>query len=286
MAETQELLRRLVQRALTPEGILDILLVWFFVYELLVLLKGSHAHHLRGLGIGLGGLAALWFITRPERGLLQLETFNWMVSQIAPLGVIALVVVFQPEIRQSFGQLGQVSLFGKPIGPPSRSATVHLVNEVVEACEELAVRKIGALIAWERQSDLTEVMETGKLIEAEVSAEILQTIFFPNTPLHDGAVVLRHDRVEAAACLLPLSERRDLARALGTRHRAALGLTERTDAAVVVVSEETGKVSLAYRGELLEGMRTEDLKARLLELLQPAGSGLLSGAGAGEGDGS
>lgn len=278
MGEFQELLSGLLQRAWTAEGFLDILLVWFFVYEVLVLLKGSHAHHLKGLGIGLGLLAALWLVTRPERGLLQLETFNWLVGQVAPLGLIALVIVFQPEIRQSFGQLGQVSLFGRPVATTGRSVVVHLVNEVVEACDELSVRKIGALIAISRENDLTEITETGKQIDADVSAELLMTIFFPNTPLHDGAVVIRRGQVLAAACLLPLSERRDLGRSLGTRHRAGLGLTERTDAIVVVVSEETGIISLAYGGELFRDLREEDLKGRLLELLQPAGSGLLSGA--------
>ncbi|NUP98625.1 MAG: TIGR00159 family protein [Armatimonadetes bacterium] len=276
-----ELLRRLLQRAFTPEGALDILLVWFLVYELLLLLKGSHASRLRGLGLGLGVLAALWLLTRPDRGLLKLETFNWLVSQIAPFGLYALVVVFQPEIRESFGQLGQVSLFGRPVAAPSRSVVVHLVNEIVEACEELSVRRIGALIAIERRDDLGAVVETGRELGGTVSAELLATIFFPNTPLHDGAVVARRDQLLAAGCLLPLSERRDLARTLGTRHRAALGLTERSDAVVVVVSEETGLVSLAYGGELYRGIKEEDLKGRLLELLQPAGTSLLSGAAPG-----
>jgi len=275
-----ELANSLLRRALRPESVLDILLVWFFVYEVLLLLKGSHAKHLRGFGIGLGLLGLIWLAT----GLLKLETFNWILSQVAPFGLIVLVVVFQPEIRQSFGQLGQVSLFGRSMAAPSRSAMVHLVNEVVEACEELSVRKIGALIAFERQVELQEVTETGKQIDGDISAEMLMTIFFPNTPLHDGAAVVRRNRLVAAACLLPLSERRDLGRSVGTRHRAAIGLTERTDAAVVVVSEETGTISLAFGGELFRGLKEEDLKARLLEVLQPAGSSLLASAEQSGGD--
>jgi diadenylate cyclase len=273
MDEIRTLVRTL-QLALTPEGILDILVVWFVVYQCFVLLKGSRTHHLRGLGLGLLFVAAAWMVTRPERGLLRLDTFNWLLTQAAPYGLIALVVVFQPEIRQSFSQLGQVSLFGRPAAG-SRAVVVHSVNEVVDAVEAMVERRIGALIVFERRDPLNEIVETGKLLDAEVSAELLTTLFHPAVLLHDGAVVLRADRVVAAACLLPLTERRDLSSVLGTRHRAAIGLAERCDAVTVVVSEESGVVSLAYAGELHRGLGGEDLKGRLLDLLQPAGSRLL-----------
>lgn len=275
---------RLIQTAMTPEGVLDILLVWFFVYELLLLIKGSHAHHLKGLGISLGALAVAWLVTRPDGGLLKLDTFNFLVTKAAPVALIGLVVVFQPELRQSFAQLGQVSWFGRSVSAPHRAQVVSVVNEIVEACEELSVRRIGALIAIERQDPLTDLIETGKELHAQISAELLMTLFFPSTPLHDGAVVVRRDRLAAAACLLPLSLRADYHSALGTRHRAAIGLSERTDAVVVVVSEETGQISLAYDGELFRNLREEDFKARLLELLQPAGSSLLSSTRSGDGE--
>lgn len=276
MDEVRQLAALLLLRARSAEGILDLLLVWFFVFECLRLVKGSHAHHLKGLGITLAGLAAAWLLTRPEGGLLKLDTFNWLLTNLAPFALLALVVVFQPELRQSVGQLGQVSLFGRAVGGPNRLLVVACVNEVVEAACELSVRKIGALIAMERRENLSDITVTGKELDAEVSAEMLMTVFFPNTPLHDGAVVVRRGRIAAAACLLPLSLRQDLASSLGTRHRAAIGLSERSDAVVVVVSEETGTISLVYDGEMFRGLREEDLKGRLLELLQPAGSSLLS----------
>jgi diadenylate cyclase len=279
MVEVREAVVRLWQLARTVDGILDILLVWLLVYAFLSLLKGARTQHLRGLATGLGALGVLWALTRPDRGLVKLDTFNWLLTQMAPFAFLALVIVFQPEIRQSFSQLGQVTLFGRSVHTGSRSAVVHLVNELVEAVEELSVRRIGALVAIQRADSLDEVVETGKKLDAEVSAELLTNLFFPNTPLHDGAVVLHGTRAVAAACLLPLTERRDLHRALGTRHRAAIGLTERCDAVVVVVSEETGTRSLSRGGELQRGLSEEELKVRLFELLGPGRSGLL-GAGA------
>lgn len=273
-----ELLARLWSQAVTVTGILDILLVWFVVFQALRLLRGSDAGHLKGLGILLGLLAVAWLMTRPDHGLLPLPSFHWLLTQLAPFALVGLLIVFQPEIRQSFGQLGQVSLFGRPVAASSRSVVVHVVNEIVRAAGELSTRKIGALMALERRDRLAEIIETGKDLDAEISAELLISIFFPNTPLHDGAAVIRRDQVVAAACLLPLSERRDLASSVGTRHRAALGLAERTDAVIVVISEETGAMSLAYGGELFWDLREEDFKGRLIELLQPAGGGLLAAA--------
>lgn len=280
MDEARAAIVRLVHRAQTPEGILDILLVWFVVYQALRLIQLSHTHHLRGLARTLVLLASCWLLTRPERGLLKLDTFNWLLTQAAPYGLIAVVVVFQPEIRQSFGQLGSVSLFGRA-APASRAVLVHLVNEVVEAAELLSSRRVGALIACERHDPLGEILETGHELDSHVSAELLATLFQPGTPLHDGAVVIRGDRLAAAGCLLPLTERRGLGN-LGTRHRAALGLADRSDAVVVVVSEETGLVSLASAGELERGLGGEDLKGRLLELLV-GGRGLLTAAEDSEG---
>ncbi|MBI5832430.1 MAG: TIGR00159 family protein [Armatimonadetes bacterium] len=275
MSETWTVIARALDTARTPEGILDILLVWFLVYAALSLLRGSGTRRWRGLGLGLMALALAWLVTRPDRGLIKLDTFNWLLTELAPMGSVALVVVFQPEIRQSLHKIGQWTLFGSS-SRTLRSAVVHVVNELVEAADGLARRRIGALFVIQRRDTLGEVIETGKLLDAEISTELLATLFFPSTPLHDGAAVIVDERVVAATCLLPLSERRDLSRGLGTRHRAALGLSERCDAVVLVVSEETGVVSLAVGGELQRELSGEPLRARLLELLQPAGSGLLA----------
>ncbi len=280
MGETWTTIARALDTARTPEGILDILLVWFVVYAALSLLRGSGTRRWRGLGLGLMAMALAWLVTRPDRGLLPLDTFNWLLTELAPTGAVAVVVVFQPEIRQSLHKIGQWTLFGSS-SRTLRSAVVHVVNELVSAADGLAKRRIGALFVIERRDKLVELTETGRLLDAEISSELLATIFYPSTPLHDGAAVIVDDRVAAACCLLPLSERRDLNRSLGTRHRAALGLSERCDAVVLVVSEETGIVSLAVGGELQRELGGEPLRARLLELLQPAGSGLLASASAG-----
>lgn len=272
-----ELLERLGRQAISVEGLLDILLVWILVYGLLRLLRGRNAGYLRGLGLSLAVLGGAWLLTRPEHGPLPLPSFNWLLSQLAPILALVWVVVFQPEIRQAVGQFGQLSLFGRPVAASSRSVVVSQVAELAAALEALSARRIGALIAIERRDSLAEVVDTGCRLDAALSAELLETLFFPNTPLHDGAVVIRGERAAAAACLLPLSDRRDLASALGTRHRAALGLADRTDAVVAVVSEETGTVSVAHAGVLTRDLHGEDLRFRLLELLQPAG-GLLAAA--------
>jgi diadenylate cyclase len=277
MDEVRAATVRLWQLARTSEGFLDILLVSFLVYAFLSVIRSARTQYLRGLGVGLVSLAVLWAATRPERGLVHLDTFNWLLTQAAPYGLLGLVIVFQPEIRQSFRQLGRLPFLGGAMANGTRASVVQMVNELVEAAEEMSERRIGALVAIERGDPLDGLVETGKSLEAEISAELVQTLFFPNTPLHDGALVLRGDRVVAAACLLPLTERRDLSRSLGTRHRAALGLSERCDAVVVVVSEESGQISLAHGSELHRGLTAEDLKGRLFEVLRLGDSGLLGG---------
>ncbi|HIE52499.1 MAG TPA: TIGR00159 family protein [Armatimonadetes bacterium] len=251
-------------------AILDILLVAFIIYEFLMIIKGTRAQQ---LAIGVCVLLLVWAATQHA----HLYAFNWLVGRVLlPYGAIALIILFQPEIRLALEQLGRGRLLRRG-GPMARMKNIpHLVNELVEAATDLAMRKIGALMVLERETALGDIIATGKEIHGYASAELLKTVFFPNTPLHDGAAVISGDILVAAGCLLPLTERQDLSPSLGTRHRAALGLAERTDAVIIVVSEETGIISLACNGELRRDLTEEALKERLLILLQPAGTSLLS----------
>lgn len=242
---------------------IDILLVAIIIYELFMVIQRTRAQQLLQ---GVIVVLVVWFFTQRT----PLYTFNWLVSSIiTPVGGLALILLFLPEIRLWLEQLGKGEILHRR-PTEARSMTVPaLVEELVEAVHTLSVRKIGTLIVLERRTGLNDIVSTGRELGARVSAELLSTIFFPNTPLHDGAVVLRGGEVAAAGCLLPLTERRDISPTIGTRHRAAMGLSEKTDAVVVVVSEETGTISLAYDGNLFSDLTEEALRERLLALLEP-----------------
>jgi len=244
-------------------SLVDIVLVAVSVYYVLRLLRGTRAVQLiKGLLV----LGALIVIT----GSLRLVAFNWMLKQALLPGVIAVIILFQPELRLALEQIGRGHIF--EVGPTAlrREQITRLVDELVLSVRQLSRERIGGLIVLEREVGLNDVIQTGRRLEGLISADLLRTIFHPGTPLHDLAAVIRGDRVVAAGCLLPLTERRDVRGLLGTRHRAALGLSETTDAVVVVVSEETGTISLAADGRLYSNLATEMLKQRLLDMLAPA----------------
>jgi diadenylate cyclase len=244
-------------------SVLDIALVAIAVYYVLRLLRGTRAVQLiKGLLV----LGALIVFT----GALHLDTFNWMLKQALLPGVIALIILFQPELRLALEQIGRGHLFGAGLATLRREQISRLVDELVYSARQLASERIGALIVLEREVGLNDVIQTGRRLDAVVSADLLRTIFYPGTPLHDLATVIRGDRVVAAGCLLPLTERRDVRGLLGTRHRAALGLSETTDAVVLVVSEETGAISLAVDGKLYSHLTPDVLKQRLASVLTPA----------------
>jgi diadenylate cyclase len=244
-------------------SVLDIILVAVSIYYVLRLLRGTRAVQLiKGLLI-LGALIAF-------TGVLQLSTVNWMLTQALLPGVIALIILFQPELRLALEQIGRGHIFGPGLSVLRREEITRLVDELVLSARQLARERIGALIVIEREVGLNDVIQTGRRVEGLASADLLRTIFHPGTPLHDLAAVIRGDRVVAAGCLLPLTERRDVRGLLGTRHRAALGLSETTDAVVIVVSEETGAVSLAADGRLYSNLTPDILKQRLLGILAPA----------------
>ncbi len=236
-------------------GLIEILILAVVFYYVILFFRGTRsAQVLTGLVVF---IALMLFLTH----LVRLDTLNWLLQRFTVYLAIALVVIFQPEIRRALAELGKQHVFS------ASKAEREVVDAVVEAVALLAERKIGALIAIEREIGTRSVQESGKRLDAQVSAELLATLFFPHTPLHDGGVIVRGDRIAAAGCVFPLTQQDGLSRALGTRHRAAIGLTEETDAIVVAVSEETGTISVAYNGRLSRGFDEERLRRLLTAVL-------------------
>jgi len=244
--------------------ILDILIVAVLLYQLLLLIRGTRAVQ---LVTGLGVLFGVYGIAR----YLGLYTLQYLLQYLGVVIPIALLVIFQPELRRMLEQLGRGGVLVTGLLPHGlgREEAIRLVNDVSRASRVLGLRKIGALIVLERNTGLTDFIETGIKVDGVVTVQLLINIFFPNSPLHDGAAIIRGNRIMAAGCLLPLSENPTLGRTLGTRHRAGLGISEQTDALAIIVSEETGTISLARDGELVRGLSEEELKASLLELFTP-----------------
>ncbi len=250
--------------ALHITDIIDILVVSLIVFQVLMLVRRTRGLQ---LAIGLGVLFAAYVASQR----LQLYTLEWLLGRVGLVVPFALLVLFAPELRRMLEQLGRggVSLVGFHFAGLDREARIRLVNDIARAARILGSRKIGALIVLERRVELADFIETGIRVDGIATVQLLINIFFPNTPLHDGAVIIRGNRVVAAGCLLPLTGRPGLSRALGTRHRAAIGITEETDAVAVVVSEETGTLSLAREGRLSRGLTEEELKVTLLALIGP-----------------
>ncbi|HRC61959.1 MAG: diadenylate cyclase CdaA [Dehalococcoidia bacterium] len=247
---------------LTPSAVIDILIVSVSVYWLLLLIRGTTAMTvLRGAVVLLGGA---FLLSRA----LDLLVVNWLLRNSVTGIVIAMAIVFQPEIRRALERLGRTGLRSSL----RREERLHTVDTVVRAASRLARQGRGALIVLERETGLQEVIDTGVPLGADLSAELLGTIFVANSPLHDGAAIIRLDRVVAAGCTLPLSET-PLPAEYGMRHRAALGITERTDAVVVVVSEERGEVSLASNGRMLPDLDEVRLGRQLYRLFDLDGLG-------------
>jgi len=243
------------------ENGLEILLIAAVIYALLLMLRSA-----RGEGM-LRGLALMMAFAVVFSGVrfLGLARITWLLERLFAVSAVALVVIFQPELRRLLVRLGQTRWLGF-LGRPRSAA----LGEIIAAVASMAKRRIGALIAIEREVGLSAVTEGGTRLNAEVSSELLGSIFFPNSPLHDGGVVIHTNRVAAAGCLFPLSENPKLQKELGTRHRAAIGLTEETDAVTVVVSEETGRISVAVKGDLMHDLSVDELKNVLHNLCYEA----------------
>jgi len=240
--------------------LVDIALVAFLLYRVFLLIRGTRAAQM------FFGLAVL-MITSIAADIFGLDALNWIVSNLKTVWVIAFVILFQPELRRALAALGQNPLFRNFV----RSTETGPISEIVQAAYRLADEGRGALIVIEREAELRAIQETGTRIESRVTSELLETIFTPPTPLHDGAVLIRGTQLVAAGCILPLATNPNLAATLGTRHRAALGLAEETDAVVVVVSEETRSISLALDGKLRHDVDPTGLRSELASLfvIQP-----------------
>ncbi len=237
--------------------VLDILLVTFLFYKLITVIRSTRASRI-------AKAIVLFLLVTWVTSISRLNTLNFILSRILELGFIALVIMFQPELRRLLERLGSRTFRELVVAEEERSVD-HAIRAVVTACESMSKSRTGALIVFERKILLDDFFKTGTVVDAAVSDELLRNIFFPKASLHDGAVIIRQDRIAAAGCVLPLSENQHLSSDLGTRHRAGIGMSEASDAVVVVVSEETGTISVA-----IGGMLKRHLAARTLERLLQA----------------
>jgi diadenylate cyclase len=237
---------------------LDVLIVAFLFYRLFAMIKGTRAAQMFVglLFIVIASIVAQWF---------RLNALNWIIGSLRTVWVILFVIIFQPELRALLTHIGQNRLLRALI----RVGDGGVVREVLDAVEDMSRERRGALIVFERDMGLRNYIETGKKLDANVTKELIETIFTPHSPLHDGAVVIRGDEIAAAGCILPLSQTPGLSPILGTRHRAALGLAEETDAVVFVVSEETGAISIENKGELNWNLDEGQLRSMIAEIFNP-----------------
>jgi diadenylate cyclase len=248
--------------------LLDIAIVSLLIYEFLKLIRGTRAVQ---MAVGSLLLVALFYVS----GLAPLQTLNWMIRNMLVYVAFAAIVIFQSDIRRALAHFGQAPFFRYFA---RQEAADETIEEVVVAATMLATQRIGAIVAIEREIGLRNYIESGIPLDATLTYDLLVTIFQHGSPLHDGAVVLQEDRVAAAACFLPLTVNPRVSRELGTRHRAAIGLTEESDALAVVVSEETGLISLALNGQIERGLSPDELRERMRSLVMQRRSGGRTGS--------
>lgn len=240
--------------------LIDILIVAYIAYKAIKLVRETRAGQL------VKGVAVLVALL-PLSQWLNLNTINYILRNTLQVGLVALLVIFQPELRRALEKVGRSNLGS--IFNSSNSDIDNMVSEIAEAAEFMSKEKIGALMVFERETKLGDILNSGTDISARVSSPLLINIFIPNTPLHDGAVIISEGTIKSAACILPLTQNDTLSHELGTRHRAALGVTENSDCVVVVVSEETGKISFAENGDMTRNLSTQSLKNMLTKALTP-----------------
>jgi len=239
--------------ALSWKYILEILILWFIYYMLLVFIQGTRAAQvLKGLIV----LVIIFVLTQE----MNLEIISWILTKLFTISIIAFIIIFQPELRRGLARIGQFGMFYRE---------QKTLDEIAKAALILSRKKIGALIAIEREIGLKPYIESGIQIDAQITSELLNTIFMPNSALHDGGVVVQSSRVTAAGCLFPLSQNPHISKTLGTRHRAAIGISEETDAVCVVVSEESGVISIMVGGKLVKSVDEKDLPKVLAHIYRP-----------------
>ena len=235
--------------------LVDLAIVSFLLYKLIKMIKGTRAVQL------IKGIAVL-IVANALSEFFSLNVLHYIFNSVVTYGVLLFIVVFQPELRKMLEQMGNTSI-RKFFDLDAEDSNLESIDKVSEAAEQLAKDSIGALIVYEKESNLGEIIHTGVRINADISKELLLNIFVPDTPLHDGAVIIKDNKIAAASCILPITDREGLDREFGTRHRAAIGLSEASDALVIIVSEETGKISLAMNGKIIQNIQPEVLRKEL-----------------------
>lgn len=257
-------------------NILDIAVLTVLIYQMLKLVRQTRAN---SLFKGIVFIMVLAFVS----DVLEINVLNWLLQQLMSVGVVLLVIVFQPEVRRVLEQLGRSKIAKQVFGMQKKQRNVRMelhVSEIVKALNDMSRKRIGALIVIERSTKLGDIIESGTVVDAEISSQLIENIFEPNTPLHDGAMIIRDERIAAAACILQLSDDYSISRELGTRHRAAIGITESTDAVSLIVSEETGIISMAREGKLTRYLDVKSLTILLTELFTPDRAALSGWIGA------
>lgn len=245
--------------------VIDVVAVAFILYQLLRLVRGTQATQLI---VGLVVLGIIGMVATQ----LHLIVLGWLFQNAAPFAVLAIVILFQPELRRALDQVGRIGHLGRPLSAFNPQLFNRSIAEAIRAAERLAARRIGALIAFEREVGLEDYASTGVRINGDLSSEFLLSLFFPNSPLHDGAVIVRGNTILAAGCLLPLADEATVRDRLGTRHRAAIGLSLASDAMILVVSEETGAISVVENGRITRNLDPEGLRRALSGGLESAGT--------------
>ncbi len=238
--------------------VLDIVIITFLIYKLLGFIRETRAEQLAK------GLLLLVVATLLSKWM-HLYTLHWLLSSLISAGLVAIVVIFQPELRRALEYLGR-SRITNVFGEVDKEEAKRIVGQFVEAVDSMSASRTGALIVIEREIALNDIVETGTVIDAQITAQMIGTIFYEGTPLHDGAVIVRGDKLYAAGCVLPLTQNKELNKELGTRHRAGIGITENSDALVIIVSEETGVISVAQNGRLTRFLDGKSIEKKLLNL--------------------
>lgn len=242
--------------------ILDIAIVAYLVYKVLGFIRETRAQQLvRGIV-----LVVLVFLVSE---LLNLSLLNWLLRSLITVGLIAIVVLFQPELRRGLEQIGRRGVFTNQFRKVSKDEAIHTIHDIVTACEDFSSSRTGALMVIERQTMLNDIIETGVVINADISTRLLGNLFYEGSPLHDGAVIIRGTKAYAASCVLPLTSRTNIGGNLGTRHRAGVGVSEVSDAFVIIVSEESGAISVVDNGHLYRFLDGKALEKMLLQIYMP-----------------